>query len=197
MMRKIDINYSIDEFGNVFKNGKQIKKTLRKDKGTYTVYINGKRYALATLVAKYFLQKEGRNLIFKDRDRTNCHYSNIMFIDNKNYRTYCRLHRYTRSKVIDFNESKNIAKCDFLRKYYETKNEKYLFESWNNVENKLSPKFNDLKDELFEYFDKRAKQGSLLGCPTGLLIMYSKGLMKNKIQFNDRFLKHTGGQAGN
>ena len=25
-MRKIDINYSIDEFGNVFKNGKQMKK---------------------------------------------------------------------------------------------------------------------------------------------------------------------------
>ena len=194
MMRKIDINYSIDEFGNVFKNGKQIKKTLRKDKGTYTVYINGKRKGLALLVAEHFLNTKGRNVIFKDRNRTNCHYSNLMFLDNKNYRTYCGLHKVPKKTMCHLKAALQ-AKCEYLKKYYLTGNDLFLLKSWEVVLSRLNKKFNDILDDLYLYFIDRTSRKTLIGDPTGLLIMYAKGI--KKVQFNDNSSLHTGGMAGN
>ncbi len=192
IIKKINSKYSISEYGDVYRNGGKIKPILRKDKGTLIVFI-GKRKALATLVAEHFLPKsKNKNLIFKDKNRINVHYSNLMWLDNFNYRTYCGLH-LTKKKIGCRLKASLMAKCEYLKKYYLTLDDEYLFQSWEIVKQRLSYKFDNYLDEMYLYFIDRSTRFTLIGDPAGLMLCYKKFIdcknYKHKL-FNENLSRH-------
>lgn len=160
--------------GRIFKNGVELKPYIRSDKGTYVIFINKKRYALATLVAKNFVPNpfNYRNLIFKDRNRLNCSAENLDWVSNVEYSLYCGF--FTPPIVRTKQEAIELAKCKYLKKFYLTGEREYLVKCWREAMKKINIyKLNDFVSFVWEYFESRAMRYSLVD-PVYLIIIYSK-----------------------
>ena len=174
--------------GRVFKGEKEVTyyKTISRGREYIRVRLNGKRYYLASLICEKFNGKNERNLIFKDRNTLNVNANNLMFVNDKVYRIYCKWNvAHNGRPKIKYCQTKAVlmCKCDLLREYYKTLNIEFIYKSWD----KIKYYFDEiLRDDLFDYFLDRALRNSIIGDPKGLMIMYKKGLIKNTY-YDDRF----------
>jgi hypothetical protein len=179
-IKQIDNNYSISEFGNVYKNGKELKPYFRPDKNVYRVFINGKNKNLASLVAENFIIKPtGKNhLIFKDKNSKNVHYSNLAYVDGATFYFYSKGYSGSKKIILEQNEAILKAKNEMCKKYYETLNEMLIFEIWENIKQKLSKKYDFIIELIFNYFYDRIKRFSIIKDPLGLCIAFAENQLK-------------------
>lgn len=203
----INSEYKISSTGKLYRNGKE-RKPYFSCKGTYIVTIGAKRFALASLVAKYFVPNPDnfRNIGFYDRDNNNCKADNLYWMDNKEYYKYCGLHKCENKnagrKKIQGDRLTAITQCEcyLLREYYITLNEEWIKESFEIAWKQLFFKNRQkVKSICYEYFYDRAKRFSLTYRPVSMLIHYRRTALniwrkenlypKRNLQYNDNILR--------
>lgn len=195
-MTKEYLGYTFTSDGKVYKDGKEVTyyKSYGREKTYIRVRLNGKRYYLATLICRLFNgESEHRNLIFKDGNCNNLNYKNLMFLDDKNYKTYCKWfpknpgHR--KIKPICHLKAYLQSTDPDLKMYYLNQDISFVYKSWNRILPFLRNK--KYKDEVFDYFLDRCLRNSIFGNPQGLMQLYEKTFWnkKNK-QYNDEIKYH-------
>lgn len=185
------LGYNFFSNGKVFKNGKEITYYYRIERGKkyIRVRLNGKRYALASLICILFNgESEYNNLIFKDRNPLNLNYRNLMFLDNANYKTYSKWQpknpAHKKIKPICHLKAFLQATDTDLKQFYLTQNISFVYKSWNRFKPFLKNK--KYIDEVFDYFLDRCLRNSILGNPQGLMQLYEKTFWnKENKQFNE------------
>lgn len=185
------LGYTFYSNGTVFKNGKEVTyyKSYCREKTYIRVRLNGKRYYLASLICKLFNgEPKHRNLIFKDRNHLNLDYRNLMFLDDANYRTYCKwkpknpAHR--KIKPICHLKAFMMATDNVLKEYYLTQDIAFVYNRWNSFKSLLKNKKH--LEETFDYYLDRCLRNSILGNPLPLMQLYEKTFWnKENKHYND------------
>ena len=182
--------YYITPSGVIYKKDriiKPVKKPGKSLKARLYVKINGVRMyrflGLATLLAEHFIPnpRKHRNIIFKDRDNQHCVVDNIAWVDGETFMYYASHGKYKaggKKIVVERKEAIRLCNNELLRNYYITLDEEWLHECWQQIDNNIYlPGWPQVRSECFIYFVDRAKRFSLLKNPTGLMIVYAKGMI--------------------
>jgi hypothetical protein len=191
-------NYFISKRGEVWKETgykvnvrvKQNNKTGRKQ---LVVSINNNSIGLATIIATQFVkQPNGYNRIhFKDNDPTNCSAENLCWLNNEltyistklKHPDTCPMGKGMKKIFGNANISATKVKCDYLKKYYLSGNEKYLQQCWNNIDNQMTFKgWNEVKSECYIYFIDRCKRFSLTGNPIAYMLVMGQKIYKGNFK---------------
>ena len=184
-MTKIFLGYDFYKDGRVFKNGKEVNyyKKVARGKTYLMVRLNGKRYALASLLCELFNGKKYNHLIFIDKNTLNCNVNNLIFVSAKYYKQYSNWHNPNGVKKKQYCQTKAtlLAKDKTLREYYLTKDLRLIYKSWDSFKRSI---IIDFHDDVFDYFLERCLRNSILGDPKGLMLMYQKTFF-NKTQYFD------------
>lgn len=180
--------YFVSPSGLVYHFNRMIKPLLRQGKSlTVKLHPPGalrgyyRTMGLGTLVANHFVPNRRclKHLIFKDRDRMNCHKDNLAWVDGETWAFYCGLYNYhTGRKKIVLERQEAIAKCtdELLKRYYVTLDESWIQEAWKKIEDQVNGyDWDQHHSECYMYFVDRAKRFSILRNATGLIIMYMQG----------------------
>jgi hypothetical protein len=195
-MTKEYLGHTFYSDGRVFNGDKEVNyyKSKSRNKTYIRVRLNGKRYYLATLICKLFNgESHYRNLIFKDRNTLNLNHTNLIFLDDKNFKTYCkwfpRNPAHRKIKPICHMKAYLQATDPDLKQFYLTQDISFVYKSWDRFSRFLKNK--KYKDEVFDYFLDRCLRNSILGNPQGLMQLYEKTFWnkKNK-QYNDEIKYH-------
>lgn len=163
----------------VSKNGKALSVSLRATGIWPTRY---RTMGLATLVASHFLPNPRglQYVIFKNRDRLNCHKDNLAWVDGETWAYYCGLYNFhTGRKKIVLEREVAIAQCtdELLRRYYITLDESWIQAAWDKIEEQVNKyDWDQHRSESYMYFLDRARRFSILRNATGLIIKHMKGL---------------------
>jgi hypothetical protein len=165
-------------------------KTGRKQ---LRVSINNNSIGLATIIATQFVpQPNGCNRVyFKDNDPTNCNADNLCWLNEKMFSlaTVIKTPHSPLGKVKNtkkYGEAKVSAttvKCEFLKKYYLSGNEKYLQQCWDNIDAQMTMQgWNEVKSECYIYFMDRCKRKSLTGNPVAYIIIMAQRIYKGSFK---------------
>ncbi len=144
------------------------------------------RAGLATLVAEHFVPnpRKYKHVIFKDRDKLNCHADNLAWVDGETFMCWSGASKYNkdglRKKRIDRAEA--IRRCEdpCLKRYYETQDEYYMQEVWKDVDRRATQRnirnWEELRTETYLYFVDRCQRCSFLFDPLPILLLNLRGL---------------------
>src|SRR5574338_676731 len=127
--------YYITANGILYKGNRIIKPVIKKDR-SLKVRIrkagSDRCFGLAKLVAEHFIPNPHhlRYIIFKDRNNQNCRADNIAWVDGETFIYYCGIHIGGRKIILPREEA--IRRCTdiYLRNYYQTLDESWLHECW-------------------------------------------------------------------
>jgi hypothetical protein len=146
------------------------------------------RAGLATLVAEHFVPnpKKYKHVIFIDRNKLNCHASNLAWVDGQTFMYWSGAARYQDGKYKKkvFTKEEALQRCNhpWLKRYYESGNETFLMELWKEIDHsftsrnfKLWPQF---RSECYMYLKDRLDRYSLFHNPIPIMVLYTKHLEK-------------------
>lgn len=157
----------------VAKKNKSLKIRIRKGGGD-------RIFGLAKLVAEHFIAKPHshyHHIIFKDRNNHNCRVHNIAWVDGETFIYYCGIHSGPKKIILPREEAIRGCTNIYLRRYYQTLDESWLHECWNELEKKITlENWNSYRSECYMYFFDRARRFSVLRNPLGLVLHYVKGV---------------------
>ncbi|RYD83025.1 MAG: hypothetical protein EOP53_01985, partial [Sphingobacteriales bacterium] len=128
----------------VYRNEYIVKPALRKDKSPKICLRRsgqkGKYAGLARLVAEHFVPnpRNFTRVIFKDRNRQNCNYKNLAWVDNETWITYCGVASGGKKLFFTQEEAIKLATDVYMLNYYKSLDEYWLHECWKDIEEKIT-----------------------------------------------------------
>jgi hypothetical protein len=190
-------NYFISKRGEVWnekgvKLTNQIKVNKKTGRKQIRVTLNSKSVGLATIIATEFVQQpNGYNKVyFKDNDPTNCNCENLCWLNNELFyistkikSPNCPMGKGMKKIFGDAKVNAAKVKCEFLKKYYLSGNEKYLQQCWDNIDSQMKIKgWDEVKSECYIYFIDRCKRKSLTGNPIAYMIIMAQRIYKGNFK---------------
>jgi hypothetical protein len=148
------------------------------------------RAGLATLVAEHFVPNLNRSknkyVIFKDRNRLNCHAENLAWVDGQTFMHYSGVAKSAGglARKIYIERSAAISQCiePMLKRYYQTLDDYYLLELWKDIDRRIAARqmsdWPELRSETYLYYLDRCQRYSFLRDPLPLLMLYLRTLRR-------------------
>lgn len=180
--------YYIAPDGTVYKGDRIICHRVRKGKSLQVALrlagvapATFQVFGLAKLVARHFVPNPNKHryIVFKDRNKLNCHRDNIAWVDGETFMWYSGLLQNPgRKKKIVLTREEALQRCThtLLRNYYQSGDESWLMDAWHEVDTEMGKKrgWPEYKSEGYLYFTDRARRYSILKNPVGLMKWYLK-----------------------
>jgi len=180
--------YFITPSGVVYREAFIVKSAMRTNKSPKICLRLNNRHAkyagVASLVATYFVPnpRNYTRVIFKDRNRHNCHYTNLAWVDNETWMFYCGTLKG--GKKLVFTREEAIQRCTdvHMLNYYKSLDEYWLHECWKEIEAAISiADWPQLRSECYMYFIDRVQRFSILKNPLFVILSCVRN-MRNKIR---------------
>jgi hypothetical protein len=144
------------------------------------------RAGLATLVAEHFVPnpRKYKHVIFKDRDKLNCHADNLAWVDGETFMFWSGASKYQdgKHKKKTYTKEEALKRCvdPWLTRYYESGNETYIEELWKEIDKRFKDRnykqWPLFRSECYIYLKERVQRYSLFHDPLPTLVLYMKSL---------------------